>query len=237
MSKKLSEAERSAQAWRLWAARFSAQDRAVFSQLDTENMPLAAQLAVREQQCDDRDHDWYSTLPVATQILFSQMYPETTVEADIDMSGVGYFVVEDIDEECLLVRKFRTSAAAAKRLAELDGRDGFVAIFYGIHLPFTKRPSRLLLLPDRATALTIPSRRHEPVVQLAATECGELALQDDHYIGACELAEAGVTTLIEHAPIPAPSKLDKPKTGRRQPPARDAEDDDVEDEDEDTENV
>ena len=126
-----------------------------------------------------------------------------------------YCVVECAEGEWPVLRMFGDDAGRlAWHLASLEGKDVCVFPFYGVPIPLSRGPYRIMVLPDD-TAWQL-----SPVVQPLKFIDGEIRLQEDGFLGPPCLATVSAPDQKEPEIKAAPDKR------RRKPREDDDEDED-----------
>jgi len=130
-------------------------------------------------------------LPEATRLALEAAEPQ---EFELPEDTVpGFCMVECHEGEFPLLRIFATLEGLVARMAKLEGQDVTVHPFWGIPLPFSTAPNRVLLLPgDKAIGI---NKSQRPVDVSEKT----LEVQEDCFLGMPELSIAPPSYIKEDA--------------------------------------
>jgi hypothetical protein len=96
----------------------------------------------------------------------------------------AFCMVECAEGQFPVLRLFSTLEGLVERMQSLEGRDVAVWPFWGVPLPFSQGPNRVLILPDDQ-AITIDKRQR--VVDI---DEDDIILQEDGFLGLPELSIA-----------------------------------------------
>lgn len=117
-----------------------------------------------------------------------------------------WLMVEAEEGEWANIKVFRTEDALLRRLRALEGKDVQAFAVYGIPIPFSRAPHRIVFLPD--------GQARQLGVQITAVEVMEtqVTLQEDGFLGPPELAVSGSPGALPPPPPPAPPATETDQT-------------------------
>ena len=93
----------------------------------------------------------------------------------------NYLLIEHFEGEWPVVKFYKTPKEIAARIKALEGKDVVVVPVYGVILPFTKSPNRVLLLPND-TAVRVSNGKIARSIEVP------VQIQDDGFLGEEDMA-------------------------------------------------
>lgn len=122
----------------------------------------------------------YGLLPADVQDALPT--PASEEDMAVDKSAAAYFLVVSDPDSGVIVNRFRNCTALAAHMGSREGDDIYAVPIYGVVLPYTMGPKRLLFAGDDNTAITIPMHGEEPTL-VSNIHASDYQLQYDFYIG------------------------------------------------------
>lgn len=114
----------------------------------------------------------------STKVADVVVYPDAPPDRN-----ANYILVEQIEGDWIKIKSFKKPQELARRISELEksNPDSCVFAIYGMHLPMTKSPDRMLILPND-TVMRIKNGKFVRALD------GPLNFQDDGFLGLEEMA-------------------------------------------------
>lgn len=178
------------EAWEAFTSGLTPETRAALNKAGTVNVPVVAAPEPVEDDETTSYRQFVSGLTPETQAAFSKPKPKAVGEPQVEQSVAKWGLVESPDGEWAQMRLFKSAEGLARRVQQLEGKDVVVWAFWGVALPLTKGPQRLLLLPGGKQAIQIPLYEGGPCEVVPVADPDELVFEKMGYVGPPELAEA-----------------------------------------------
>jgi hypothetical protein len=164
-----------------------------------------------ERATEDEEHYAYRQLCQQLPGLKAQAQPEDSTPP-VSEKRMRYCLVECENGAEPMLRVFSSPADMARHIRQLDGQDVYVFPVYGVPLPFTVAPERIVLLPDNS------GYKIGKKIELVLTVDEELTVQENHFLGVlplCEMAINDAGTTPERKALP-PGKAGNSSDGEEE---------------------
>lgn len=138
-------------------------------------------LLVRPKQTKEEYEEFYSLLPPDVQDVLPA--PICGEEDEVDTTTAAYYLIVSDPDSGVVVQRFRNCAAMATQMGSREGDDVYMVPIFGVLLPYTTGPRRLLFTGDDNTALTIPVFVGDTPAIVTNVHAESYDLQYDFYVG------------------------------------------------------
>lgn len=134
---------------------------------------------------------------------------ESDSDVEPNQESFAYQCLMLMEGEAPSLKHFPGPISLATYIAQHDGEDVYIIPFYGKRLPVTVGPQRFLLLPDDATALTVPVKNIGKPIELPIANLPPMTLQEDFFMGPHYLS-GGLQIIEEIGKKPPRKKAERP---------------------------